>query len=147
VVQAGPPAEVYARPASRFAAEFLGLQNIFAGRVARRDGRWVAETPAGALPVAAAAGGEQAWTEGQPVTVVVRPEGVRVAPNGVKADLAGPISEKSFRGSRNVVVLRVGEAELTVTVPAGEALPMVGEALSLTLEPEAVQVLPEDGDG
>jgi len=145
VVQAGAPADVYARPASRFVAEFLGLHNILSGQVEQRDGRRVALTPAGPLPLAGAAGAKA----GQAVTVVVRPEGVSVAADGaLDGDvLAGTVAEKSFRGSRNVVALRVGEAELTVELPAGQPLPAVGEALRLRLGPGAVQVLPEDGDG
>jgi hypothetical protein len=57
------------------------------------------------------------------------------------------VVEKSFRGSRNVVVLRVGEADLTVELPAAQPLPAVGEALRLRLGPAAVQVLPDDGHG
>ena len=38
VAQAGAPAEVYAAPANRFVAEFLGLKNILPG-VVQREGR------------------------------------------------------------------------------------------------------------
>jgi hypothetical protein len=80
------------------------------------------------------------------VTVVVRPEGIGVAADGT-GSLTGQVVEKSFRGSRSVVVVRVGQAELTAAFPAAQALPAVGEALALRLGPAAVQVLPEDADG
>jgi ABC-type Fe3+/spermidine/putrescine transport system ATPase subunit len=152
VVQAGSPAEVYARPASRFVAEFLGLHNILAGQVEQHGGQRVVLTAAGPLPLAGPE--NQAWADGvkpgEAVAVVVRPEGVRVAAGGASQGdghtLAGTVVEKSFRGSRNVVVLRVGEAELTVELPATQPVPEAGQALALRLEPEAVQVLPEADD-
>jgi ABC-type Fe3+/spermidine/putrescine transport system ATPase subunit len=151
VVQAGPPAEVYARPASRFVAEFLGLHNILTGQVEQRAGRLVALTAAGPLPLAGPAdlAGADGLRAGDAVTVVVRPEGVRLAADGAGRErgLAGTVLEKSFRGSRNVLALRVGEAELTVELPAGQPLPDVGEPLALQLEPGAVQALPEERDG
>ena len=45
IVQEGAPAEIYERPATRFAATFLGDANLFSGPV--RDG--AVETPAGIL--------------------------------------------------------------------------------------------------
>jgi ABC-type Fe3+/spermidine/putrescine transport system ATPase subunit len=40
IVQAGPPREVYERPANRYVAGFIGEVNIFP-----RDGAWVAVRP------------------------------------------------------------------------------------------------------
>jgi hypothetical protein len=78
------------------------------------------------------------------VTVLVRPEGVRVA-GDTAYDLAGTITEKSFRGSRTIVALRVGEAGLSFEFPPTQALPEVGETLRLTVEGEAVQVIKDEG--
>ncbi len=133
-VQAGTPAEVYARPGSRFVAEFLGHKNILPARLEQRDGRLRAVTPAGELWV------DGAQAVGERAQVIVRPEGARMA-EAETAQIVGTVKEKSFRGGRNVVVVQAGEAELTMEFPAGEALPGVGERLGLTLGPEAVQVV------
>jgi molybdate transport system ATP-binding protein len=39
IVQAGPPDEIFRRPASEFVARFVGIRNFFAGRLVRRDGK------------------------------------------------------------------------------------------------------------
>jgi putative spermidine/putrescine transport system ATP-binding protein/spermidine/putrescine transport system ATP-binding protein len=65
IVQEGPPAEVYERPATRFAATFLGDANLFEGPV---RGEAVA-TASGPLRSADPLPGE-----GTPVTLAVRPE-------------------------------------------------------------------------
>ena len=70
VVQAGPPAEVYSRPANAFVARFVGDAALVAGTC---DGTTV-ETPFGRLPVfpdTAPAG---------PAVAVVRPETVHLTP-------------------------------------------------------------------
>ena len=141
VAQSGPPAELYARPAARFVAEFLGLRNLLPARVQLAGGQAVAVTPAGRLPLADPAG----LTDGASATVLVRPEGVRVAAEGGAFELEGIIREKSFRGSRTLVALRVGEADLTFEFPPTQALPEVGEALRLTVEAGAVQIVKDDG--
>jgi len=149
VAQAGAPAEVYARPASRFVAEFLGLNNFLPARLAAArpaaEGEaagMVALTDAGQLPVAAE--DVPAGLRGaQEVTVVVRAEGVRLAGPDEPADLEGTMLEKSFRGQRSRVSVRVGHADLVVAFEAGQPLPAVGERLRLRLSPRAVSVLPE----
>jgi ABC-type Fe3+/spermidine/putrescine transport system ATPase subunit len=139
VMQAGTPAEVYARPASRFVAEFLGHKNVLPARLERRGGGVVAMTPAGEAAVGAPA---EAVIPSQ-AHVIVRGEQVRMA-GASEADWVGVLLAKSFRGSRNVARVKVGEAELTVEFPAVEQLPAVGEALGLRLGPEAVQVVAWD---
>src|SRR3954453_21667661 len=71
VVQAGSPAELYARPADAFVAGFFGPLNRFKGRV---EAGQIA-TPLGRLPAPGLADGVAA-------EAVVRPEGVRVRPPG-----------------------------------------------------------------
>ncbi len=143
VAQAGPPAEVYARPVSRFVAEFLGLHNLLPARLARGGATGlIALTDAGQLPVAAEAlpPGLRGAKE---VTVVVRSEGLRLAGPDEPADLEGVMLDKSFRGNRNRVSVRVGHAELVAALEAGQPLPAVGEKLRLRLSPHAVAVVPE----
>jgi putrescine transport system ATP-binding protein len=42
IVQVGAPREIYARPASRFVAGFIGDTNLFQGKAVRRDGGYLA---------------------------------------------------------------------------------------------------------
>jgi ABC-type Fe3+/spermidine/putrescine transport system ATPase subunit len=144
VAQTGTPAEVYGAPASRFVAEFLGLKNILPGVVQREAGRTTALTAIGQVPL-----GDPHLPAGTAVEVVLRPDGARLTeagPNGTGGiRLEGRIVEKSFRGSRNLVVLEAGDSRLSFSFPAGLDLPATGETLRLTLGPAAIHVMPVDG--
>jgi iron(III) transport system ATP-binding protein len=78
--QLGTPQEVYARPATRVVADFMGLINLLAATViAREAGRGRLQTATGwttmaDVPVTAAAG--------QRVEIAVRPEDIRLRPIG-----------------------------------------------------------------
>ncbi|WP_112313029.1 ABC transporter ATP-binding protein [Pseudogemmobacter bohemicus] len=63
IVQMGAPAAIYERPATRFAAEFLGDANFFTGRV-----------ESGAVAVAGSRITAPDLPEGREVTLAVRPE-------------------------------------------------------------------------
>jgi ABC-type Fe3+/spermidine/putrescine transport system ATPase subunit len=76
--QCGPPREVYARPANRTVADFMGLVNLIPGRVTRAAGESGMVTVGGgqALGLALPPGAR----EGRAVQVAVRPESIRLAP-------------------------------------------------------------------
>ena len=144
VAQTGTAAEVYGAPATRFVAEFLGLKNILPGVVQREAGRLVALTAIGQVPI-----GDRRLAGGAAVDVVLRPDGARLVeagPNGTGGiKLDGRVVEKSFRGSRNLVVVEVGDSRLAFSFPTGLALPAVGETLHLYLAPAAIHVMPANG--
>jgi ABC-type Fe3+/spermidine/putrescine transport system ATPase subunit len=90
VEQVGQPSEVFAEPATRFVAGFVGRKNLLDGRVARRrDADHVdVDTPIGTIP---AVGPDV--TEGETVTLVIRADAVRrelgELPVSVEADVVG----------------------------------------------------------
>ena len=93
VEQTGPPAEVYARPATRWVAEFLGAADVLPGRMAGGD----VECELGRFPVA---GGHEGAVE-----VVVRPEAVELRPHDGAQAAAVParVVGSSFFGHDQVV--------------------------------------------
>ncbi len=68
IVQMGAPAAIYERPATRFAAEFLGDSNFFTGKVSGG-----AITLPGGSRIAA-----PGLTDGEEVTLAVRPEKITI---------------------------------------------------------------------
>ncbi len=147
IVQQGVPQEVYRQPASTWAARFLGLTNLMPGRVVVSSPLQV-ETPLGrfgvqgfslAMPGAPVA-------VGQEVTVLIRPEGARLAagcPEGDISCLPGVLQEISFRGGHYRLVMRHASGlELTfeLVTTAAEA-PRPGEPISLAVQPEAISLL------
>jgi iron(III) transport system ATP-binding protein len=87
VVQDGAPGDVYAAPADCWVARFVGDAMLLAGTV--REGR--ARTVAGDAPLIGAVGDGEHRT----VTVLVRPEQLRLAPVG--PDTAGVITARVLR--------------------------------------------------
>ncbi len=130
IVQAGPPAAVYRRPATLFAARFLGFDNLLPGTVSAVSAAGATiRTVLGPLVVADTA------PLGAAVTVVVRPEAAGPA-NGVNL-VSGAVERRTFRGARERVIVRTaGGLALTLDLApgaAGSALSLDPAALSLVL--------------
>jgi len=106
IVQVGAPEEVYGRPATRWAAQFVGEVNVLAG-VAR--GRGV-ETELGVFDLRAPASG--------PVHVAVRPEQLELS---VRHDGNAEVVAREFRGHDVLYRLRhEGGRTVLVQLPSLE---------------------------
>src|SRR5437588_35560 len=88
VQQYGTPFDVYAHPANRMVADFMGLVNLLPGRVRSiaNGGGTVELAPELIVRVAALDG----FSSGDGVDVAIRPENVRLAPS---TDAAGPVAK------------------------------------------------------
>jgi ABC-type Fe3+/spermidine/putrescine transport system ATPase subunit len=138
VVQVGTPEGVYRRPASAWAARFLGLTNLLD---ANAVGRGVIETMIGTFQVQDFEPGAWDLPDAQ---LLIRPEAARL---DVGADdpnlLRGVVVERSFRGERyRLGVRHASGVELTLNFPASVALPALGESVTLSLDPRALVLLP-----
>ncbi len=140
IVQIGTPEEVYAHPASRFVAEFLGLRNIVRGRLQRRGAAAVVVTEIGEIVAEKSASSEKTDFFEQSVEVLLRPEGASLVQDGA-FQIEGRMLDKSFRGSRTVARVQAGTLTLTFDFPASQPLPAAGEAVRLRINPEAVHFI------
>ena len=89
IAQAGPPEEVYERPASRWVAEFLGEAEVLPGTANRRS----VECPLGTLPL-------DPGFEG-PADVILRPEAIAVSAGPTPRDAAASratVIDRDFYG-------------------------------------------------
>ena len=137
VVQLGTPQEVYGRPASAWAARFLGLTNLLEARVL---GPGQVETAIGTLQVEDLPFG--IWDSRAGVQLLIRPEAARVKETGPNL-LVGVVAERSFRGGYyRLGVSHASGVGLTFNFPATAALPPLGESVALSLAPEALMLLP-----
>jgi iron(III) transport system ATP-binding protein len=126
IVQVGPPEEVYGRPASRWAAQFVGEVNVLAG-VARGDG---GETELGRFDLRAPASGT--------VHVAVRPEQFELS---ARHDGNAEIVAREFRGHDVLYRLRhEGGRTVLVQLPSLE-LYEVGARVFVRPAPAAVTSL------
>jgi len=132
IVQSGPPAALWDRPADAWTAGFLGFGPAVDAEVRGP----VLHTPWG--PLAAPAGAPAGA-----VRLVVRPDGVAVGPGGA---VEGTVTRVRFAGAR---------AELTVVPAAGPALraavvaaaaPPAGAVVGCGLGPDALLCYPRPAD-
>jgi len=129
IAQIGPPKELYARPASRAVAGFLGDHPINLIDVDLAPG-----APAGPLagwrPAGPAAAG--------PVTVGIRPEHLRPAVDG---PIRGRLEEVEYLGAAAMLHVRLADAvRLAAIAPGDSDLPAPGSAIALTVEPRHVHL-------
>jgi spermidine/putrescine transport system ATP-binding protein len=123
IVQIGAPAEVFASPASSWVANFLGLGNVFEGKLLR-GGR--VETKLGMVEVDC----ETDAGTGETVLVLVRPELVKIEKNGT--GLKGRVADVLFQKNGYRVTLENGLYFYTPTPPE------IGEMLGFTIEAECL---------
>jgi len=97
IEQIGSPEELYFRPRTEFAADFLGESNIIAGRVVASGADGVVEGPGG-LRVRAQI--DPALAPGRTVKAVIRPESLRILQPGEIAEnvAEGVLAESLFIG-------------------------------------------------
>jgi iron(III) transport system ATP-binding protein len=112
IVQEGPPADIYGKPAHPFVADFIGKSNLLSGRVhtlgiADEGGLAVVETPLGLLRcrVDAAVGAGEAFT------LAIRPEHVALS-----VGAAAPSGPNVVAGEVAAVIYLGNLLECTVTV-------------------------------
>jgi thiamine transport system ATP-binding protein len=130
VVQQGAPADVWRQPADAWVAAFLGFgpsitANATSGMVA---------TPWGAFPTTASG----------PVDVVLRPDALRIAPDGA---IRARVTRVAF-GALDVEVTAApaGDGPPLVVHVAHRDAPRVGEEIALAIDPDAVLVYPRAAD-
>ena len=120
VEQLGPPEEIYRRPRTRFAADFVGIPNLLAGHVHAVNGREVAVSTA--LGVLRSRSWRHDWTPGATCTVAVRPTLLTVTAGfgDETAAGAGAVVRSVFQGNSRVDVIDVRGTQVTVESMADE---------------------------
>ena len=118
IEQEGTPAELYARPASTFAARFIGTPAMNLVRLATVQ-------PGGASDR----------------LLGIRPEDIRLLPDG--GGVVAQVTSAAYHGADTIVTARVGEEQLLVRAP-GEVKLAPGSQVRLGWEPGAVHIFDAD---
>lgn len=114
IEQIATPRELYDRPVSAFAANFIGNPTLLEGVVRGRG----LETAAGIVPLP----GDCAAHEGARGTMVFRPEHLRVG-EAHESGLAGRVADVVFAGGEQRVVFTLGNSQMaTIRAPADVAI-------------------------
>jgi len=146
VEQIGTPRAIYETPRTRFVADFIGASNLFAGRVASVAAARVV-VRIGDVSLVSAHDGDVAVD--QAVTVLIRPERVRLAPRH---------AESNALPARVLDVVYLGEdLQITAETEGGLALSasfkasdtdkdvVAGSAVTVWVAPGDVRLLPDEG--
>lgn len=119
VEQIGTPEDIYLRPATRFAAEFVGRANFFEGNV-RSSANGNIFDVAGVAELAANAKMKPGAT-----TLMVRPHRIAISMDGGLRDkecvLRGTVEQRSYTGELIHYGVRVGEQLINAEVLSGSS--------------------------
>ena len=142
IEQMGTPRELYERPATDFVANFLGVSNIFEGRVI---GRQDAEARVAIGPIQVSVAWEPGLEAGGPVRVAVRPEKIRLGAPDEPGGLPARLRHVVYLGATTHFYLEGPEGRSLVVhvqnVSPDTALWTLGDNVSCHLEPRSVFVL------
>ena len=126
VEQEGSPEELYARPATMFAARFIGTPGMNLMDLADgRDGAVVRGSQDTLFP-----------GRGAGLTLGVRPEHVRLVNSG---GVSATVTSSEYHGADTILTAKVGEETLFVRTPGQLAL-AAGTPVRLGWEPEALHL-------
>jgi len=139
--QVGSPIQVYTRPADRFVADFVGIANFLPGTVREVTAEGlVVESPLGILT----AQPRPDVREGHRVTILLRPEALRLAPTPGGGGLSARIRSTSFLGGTRRYRVQVGELELVVDEAFSSLVEEPGRETWLTVDAERLHLLPAE---
>jgi putative spermidine/putrescine transport system ATP-binding protein len=141
IEQIGSPREIYERPQTLFAADFIGISNVLRGRVGAGG---QLQTPDGALPIPGESSSANA-VAGQDGALVIRPELVEIVAPG-SALVSGRVTESVYAGSetRLIVAMRSG-AQLIVRHLSGQSPVGIGDVVGIRWDTEKARFLPATG--
>ena len=134
IVESGPPESLYGHPRTAFVADFLGNANLLSARVhGQGDGRVVVDAAGGRFP-AAVRDGRSPPDAGREVTVMIRPENLRVGGD----TFSGTVRDVGYMGAhREYSVVLDDGATLQVRSDVDDRI-TAGDAVSLDVTAAAV---------
>ena len=140
--QFGTPYDVYAKPANRVVADFMGLVNLLSGRIdAVANGRAHVSTASGlALDVILPEG----MAQGDEVEIAIRPENITIQgkANGVLTAGHGTIREHTFLGNINEYFLTLGAGEELRVQTHPTQLFTIGQQVTISVAADHCNLFP-----
>ena len=139
VAQIGDSRTIYARPSSRYVAQFIGRMNEVPARIVAADAAFLTlETAFGSMKADRPAG---EWQVGQTVLAMFRPHHARLTD---ATGLQGEVQRAVFLGTEVDLIAMAGGVEVTVCADQNDDRTN-GSAVHFELENRHVQVYPVTG--
>jgi iron(III) transport system ATP-binding protein len=144
IQQIGTPSEIYAHPANRFVADFIGKANFLEATIASIDSPASATVDMHGTKLKVSAETES-LAEGMKAVVVVRPESVALEPKSRKG-LTGVIKESVYLGSEIVYEVELEDRLITVKVPnpREHTLFTTDQEVTILLKEKSLHILPAE---
>jgi spermidine/putrescine transport system ATP-binding protein len=141
--QIGSPQELYSRPVSQFAADFIGDTNIFHGRVAGTNGNVVDVEVDGLATTLTDVRNSTNAGEGDRVAVSIRPENIVLSDANMGGDVEGRIDSVTFYGNSTRLLVNINGEEVLVEIGGGAETVSLdqNESVYLGLDPEQAALL------
>jgi putative spermidine/putrescine transport system ATP-binding protein len=148
--QVGTPEEIYASPADRFVASFVGDVNVIPGVIAGVHDRH-AVIAVGASRLRVPSQPLDHLFAGSPVDVFIRPEQLRLADPGEEPTLTGTVHARVYQGGHidilaDVPGLELGPLRVRLAGQAASRRWTVGMPISVVLAVEHAIAFPVAGD-
>lgn len=131
IAQSGTPEELYRNPQSAFVAGFVGNAMPLRGQI---DGQTLS-LPGGILPLPRDGSGHDAF---------VRAEDVLIDGSG---PLKGHVESVTFLGTHYRVGITGIMPDILTSIFPGQNAPKIGDTVQVSIEPEALMLLPLGGPG
>jgi ABC-type Fe3+/spermidine/putrescine transport system ATPase subunit len=139
--QVGTPVEVYTRPADRFVADFVGIANFLHGIVqAATPEGLVIDSPLGTMRTLP----HREYTERQRVTILLRPEAVRLSSEPGPGKLPARIRSTSFLGGMRRHHVQAGDLNLIADESFPGTTEGAGQEIWLTVDAANLHLLPSE---
>jgi iron(III) transport system ATP-binding protein len=138
IEQVGSPQEIYARPRTRFVADFIGQGNFLAGTVQGVEGaRAEVEIPLGRFQVTM-----EGFRPGDPVWLLLRPEAIGLTSRAA-GRWEGRVATATYLGSEVFYEVTVGEQAILVKEghPQGTKALSPGEPVGVTFDESSLHLV------
>jgi iron(III) transport system ATP-binding protein len=139
IAQIGSPEDLYRRPSSAFVATFMGEANILEADVSRQGQSLVVVIDGARLELDDTRAG---LPEGK-ARVAVRPESIRLVPEGAAPGPSGTVKACSYVGAATEYEIDCDGGEVFAVVPAGAPVFGPGRRVALAIDSTGVAVFAE----
>jgi len=140
IAQVDAPRDLYARPASRFVADFIGDANILPATVLSVSGD-AATVEIGPIRLALPARGLGPG----PALAAVRPHALVFVAEGTANALPATLLRAAYLGSRTEFTIETALGKVFGAISDGSMVPASGMATAVTIDPVAASLVPLDG--
>ncbi len=133
IEQVGTPAEIYEKPRTAFAADFIGISTALRGRIRDRmletaEGRFLLPPDVDAI-------------DGAEALLVIRPEWLELGDG--QNSIAGIVTESVYAGAETRLLFRLATGtEAVLRLPVGLAPPPIGASVTACWKPGAAVMVP-----